>query len=249
MRPLTRKLKPTSGYSWTVQLAVLLALPFVLLLLVRADFTPFAFLLVVLSKWRTLAVRPRFWLANIRANSIDLVVGLSSVVFLMQTSALGWQIIWAVVYAAWLIYLKPRSGVLFGALQAGVGFVMSMTALYLAWGGGPLIGLVLITGALCYIAARHFFAGFDEPYMQLLSYLWAYFGAAMAWVLGHWLLFYGVIAQPTVLLGVLGLGLASIYYLDHFDKLSTLLRRQFVFIMVAVVVVVLAVSNWGNTIG
>ena len=68
------------------------------------------------------------------------------------------------------------------------------------------------------------------------------------WVLGHWLLFYGIVAQPTLLLVILGYGLAALYYLDHFDKLSTVIRRQFVFIMIAVVVIVLTLSNWGDKI-
>jgi hypothetical protein len=47
---------------------------------------------------------------------------------------------------------------------------------------------------------------------------------------------------------VLGYGLGALYYLDHRDRLSTLLKREFIFIMVAVVIVVLAFSHWGNKI-
>ena len=35
--------------------------------------------LVFMSKWRVLAVRPRVWLANLIANTVDLIVGLSYV--------------------------------------------------------------------------------------------------------------------------------------------------------------------------
>jgi hypothetical protein len=67
-------------------------------------------------------------------------------------------------------------------------------------------------------------------------------------VLGHWLLFYGVIAQPTILLLALGYGLAALYYLDHFDKLTASIQRQFIFVMMAIVFIVLVFSNWGNKI-
>jgi hypothetical protein len=241
--------KPKSGIGALVQTALNVALPIVLLLFVLGGFSQLAFILVILSKWRTFAVRPRFWLANMRANSIDLFVGLSVVVFLTYTSSIWWQLLWTVLYIGWLVYIKPKSSVFFTSLQAGIGFLAALMALFLELGGGPLFVLVLVVGVISYLAARHFFANFDEPYAKLLSYLWGYFAAAMMWVLGHWLLFYGLVAQPTVLLVALGAGLGTLYYLDHFDKLSVLLRRQFIFIMVAVVIVVLALSNWSNTVG
>jgi hypothetical protein len=68
------------------------------------------------------------------------------------------------------------------------------------------------------------------------------------WLLGHWLLFYGVVSQPTVILVSLGVGLSTLYYLEHFDRLSTALQRQLVLIMGTLIVIVLALSNWGNKI-
>ena len=65
-------------------------------------------------------------------------------------------------------------------------------------------------------------------------------------MLSHWLLFYGFMAQQALLLGVIGFGLAALYYLEQTDKLSTLIRRQFIFIMIAIVIVVLVFSEWGD---
>jgi len=109
---------------------------------------------------------------------------------------------------------------------------------------------VLATGAICYLSARHFFDSFDESYTKLLAYLWAYFGAALAWLLGHWLLFYahGVISQPTLILSIIGYGLAAMYYFDHSERLNTTLRRQFIFIIVAIMFVVLTFSDWGDKV-
>jgi hypothetical protein len=120
--------------------------------------------------------------------------------------------------------------------------------LYLVWDAGPLYGLTAMTGLICFLAARHFFDSFDEPYARLLSYVWGYFGAALAWLLGHWLLFYRGLAQPTLLLSTLGYGLAVLYYLDHTDRLSKGVRRQFIFIMIAIVLVVLTFSDWGDKV-
>jgi hypothetical protein len=82
----------------------------------------------------------------------------------------------------------------------------------------------------------------------MLAYIWGYFGAALAWLLSHWLLFYGVIAQVTLLLSTLGYGMAVLYYLDHHDRLGRGVRRQFIFIMVAIVLLILAFSDWGNKV-
>lgn len=232
-----------------MHIGLLLLLPLVLFVLVRLQtFVQLAFILIVLSKWRMFAVRPRFWLANIRANSVDLIVGFSMLAFMVHTESALWQFVWALIYAGWLIFLKPGSDILKTSLQAGVGFIAGLMALYLAWSAGSLYALVFSSGVLCYLSARHFFDSFDEPYARLLSYLWGYFGAALVWLLGHWLLFYGIVSQPTVILVALGVGLATLYYLDHFDRLSSALRRQILFIMGALLVIVLALSNWGNKI-
>ncbi len=248
MRPLVAKIKPATGFANVLHLVLLVVLPFVLFVLIRIHFVQLAFILIVLSKWRMFAVRFRFWPVNIRANAVDMIVGFSGLALMLQTTSPGLQAIWALLYAVWLIVIKPKSSILMTSVQAAIGFLAGLSALTAAWGGAPLYGLVFVTGIICYLTARHFFDSFEEPYSKLLGYLWGYFGAALMWVLGHWLLFYGAIAQPTVLLLAVGYGLATLYYLDHFDKLTTMLQRQFIFVMGAIVVIVLALSNWGNKI-
>jgi hypothetical protein len=152
------------------------------------------------------------------------------------------------LYAIWLIVIKPASGRLMISVQAMLGQLAALMALFVAWTDGPIYGLTLIAGIICVMAARHFFDAFDEPYSRLLAYAWGYFGAALVWLLGHWLIFYGFISQPTLLLSIIGYGLAGMYYLDHEDKLSPGIRRQLVFIMVAVVVVILTFSDWGDKV-
>lgn len=247
MRPILRNLKPAGGIANILHLLLVMVLPVVTLILVRLNFVQLALSVVVLSKWRMLAVKPRFWAANVRANAVDMMVGLSLVLF-MAHAGLALQILWAVVYGLWLLAIKPRSDALATTGQAFIGQLLALSALYLVWGNGPVYGLTFLTGLFCFLAARHFLDAFDEPYARMLSYVWGYFGAALAWLLSHWLLFYRGVAQPTLLLSALGYGLAVLYYLDHNEKLNKGLRRQFVFIMVAVVLVVLAFSDWGDKV-
>jgi hypothetical protein len=165
---------------------------------------------------------------------------------MMHTSSSLWQLLWAVAYGGWLVGIKPSSDTLLISSQALIGQLYGLAALFLEWPSAPLWWLVTGSGIVCFLAARHFFDSFDESYSKLLSYTWAYFGAATVWILGHWLLFYGFVAQPTLLLTVIGYGLAALYYLDHKDRLSKLLRREFVLVMVAIIVVVL-ITLWQST--
>ena len=246
-----RRLKPAKGFSSLFHYLLLAALPLIVFALVRLNenqFTQLAIALIVLSKWRMFAVRPRFWPANLRANAVDLMVGISIVIFMTHSSSALVQLFWAFAYAIWLIYLKPATSALMTSLQAGIGQLCALSALYLAWAGGPIYGLTIMTGLICYLAARHFFDAFDEAYSRLLSYIWAYFGAALAWVLTHWLLYYGDFAQTTVFLTTFGYGVGALYYLDHNDRLSILLKRQFVLIMIAIALIVIIFSDWGSKV-
>lgn len=248
MNLIPRSLKPTSGMAHFLHLSLVLVLPAAVFVLVYLNFVPLALSIVVLSKWRMFAVRPRFWAANVRANAIDLMVGLSVVLFIMQAAGLIPQIIWAVLYGIWLLAIKPGSSATMITAQAFIGQFTALSALYLTWADGPVWGLTLLSGLFCFLAARHFLDAFEEPYAKMLAYVWGYFGAALTWLLSHWLLFYHGVAQPTLLLGAIGYGLAVIYYLDHNDRLSKGLRRQFIFIMLAIVIVVLAFSDWGDKV-
>lgn len=248
MRPLLIKITPSRGFSQILHIGYNVLLPALVFLLVRINFVQLALSLILLSKWRMFAVRPRFWLANIRANAIDMIIGVSVLAFMTATGSELLQFVWTGLWAGWLLFIKPRSTVLMISLQALIGFIAGLMALFLVWDHAPLFSLVITTGALCFFAAHHFFDSFDESYARLLSFVWAYFGAALVWILGHWLIFYGVIAQPALLLVSIGFGVGTLYYLDHFDRLNTNIKRQFIFIMIAVILVVLTFSNWGGKI-
>ncbi len=248
MRPLIAKIKPANGFSKVVYIGFNVLLPLLVFALVRTDFVQLALAIILLSKWRMFAVRPRFWLANLRANAVDIIVSVSFLIFMVNSGSQLMQLVWMGAYMAWLVILKPASNSLLISVQALVGLACGLMALFIGWDAGPLYGLVFATGLICYLSAHHFFDSFDEPYAKLLSYAWGYFGAALVWVLGHWLLYYGIVAQPVLFLVAIGFGLATLYYLDHHEKLSQAVRRQFVFIMLAIILIVLIFSDWGDKI-
>lgn len=248
MKQLLAKLKPAEGFAKFVHLGLVLLLPIAVFVLVRMNFIQLALATVLLSKWRMFAVRPRYWPANIRANAVDIIVGVSILVLMVHGDTQLWQLALAGLYAVWLVAVKPATDSLTVSLQAMIGMLLGLLALFWGWGSAPLWGLVGVAGVICYLAARHFFDGFDENYSRLLAYIWGYFAAALTWVLGHWLLFYGPVAQPVLLLAVIGYGLAALYYLDHTNRLSHLLRQEFIYIMLFIVIFVLWFSNWGDKV-
>jgi hypothetical protein len=196
-----------------------------------------------------LAVRLRFWVANIRTNAVDIIIGLSAVV-LMDGTDTGWtRLAYVVGWAVWLVFLKPRNELISMSTQAFLAEVIGLTAVFSAWDHLSSLVLVTAVGFICFFSAHHFFYGFEEEHMRLLAYVWAYFGAALTWILGHWLIYYyHVVAQPTLILSALSFGIATLYYLDHVDKLSKPIRRQIVFIIITVMLVILAFSDWGDKI-
>lgn len=246
MRALPSKLKPAQGYSHYFHLGLISFLPIIVFILVRIDFTQLALAIILLSKWRMFVVRPRYWLANINANAVDIMIGVSILAFMNYTSSFGLQLFWAVIYGIWLVFIKPGSSTFMVALQALLSQAFSLVALYLVWTTAPALGVVLVTWLITFWSARHFLTNFEEQYSSLYAHTWAYFSAALTWILSHWLLFYGVIPQPALLLTVLGFGLGGMYYMDDADKLTVSLRRQFIIIMVAIVTVVLVLSDWGD---
>jgi len=244
MRQLSNKLRPTSGFAHYFHIGLTSLIPILVFIFVLNDFALLALATILLSKWRIFAVRPRYWLTNIRANAIDILFGVAMLVFMLQTDTTAWLLLWVVVYEAWIIFIKPGSSTWLISLQAGLGQLAALMALFTFYGDKPLYWLVLGSWFICYIAARHYLSGFDEGRVGLIAACWGYFGGALTWVLGHWLLFYAEVAQIILIISAIGYGLAALYYFHDRDRLSSLLQRQFIFIMAVIVAVVFLLSDW-----
>lgn len=243
---IAKNIRPKSGFSHVVHIVFTLIVPILIYVFVKWGFPSLALVIILLSKWRIFAVRPRHWWPNIRSNAVDMIVGVSSLSFMLLSGSDKMKLVWVVLYGFWLLFLKPKSTPLTVSIQALIGQTAGLAALFIGWGDKPIGVLMICSAAICYTSARHYFTTFDEPHAPLFSHAWGYFGAALTWVLGHWLLFYSVIAQPVLLFTVIGFGLATLYYLQQQDRLSLLLRRQIIFIMIAIIMVILVFSDWGD---
>src|ERR1700750_965579 len=156
MLQLPHKIIPTKGFSHLIHLGLNIALPIIAYILVKIDFVSVAILLIFLSKWRMFAVPARYWIANIIANSVDIIVAVALVLFMASTNVTWWQLLWALAYGVWLIWLKPKSDVLFVSAQAMIGQLLALSVLYLKFGDSSLVVLVAGTWLVTYLSARHF---------------------------------------------------------------------------------------------
>lgn len=247
VRPaVPERLKPTQGFAHLFHVSLRAVLPLVAFVFVRLEFYGIALAVVLLSKWRMFAVHPRHWLAHIRTNAVDIIVSVSLLSFMIAADSMAVQLLWVAAYELWLLYLKQGTNVVLVSAQALLAQLLGSVAVFLAFGEVPLSVYIILIGTIAYFSARHFFASFEERNVHVFSWVWTFFAASLAWILGHWLLFYGPVAQAAILLAVIGYGLAALYYLHETDRLSVSLQRQVLFVVFAVVFVLLALSNWGD---
>lgn len=246
VKKIARKIRPMHGFAHVFHLSFVAFLPLLVFVFVRIELFSVALAIILLSKWRIFAVRPRHWLAHFRTNAVDMIFSVSILSFMISTSAMSWQLFWVLIFEIWVLYIKPGAQPLLVSAQALIAQFVGLVALFLAFDSASLAVYVLGAAVILYFSARHFFGSFEEPYYAAYSWTWALFGACMVWVLGHWLLFYEHVAQPAILLSVLGYGFGALYYLSETDKLSKLVQRQVVFAVTVIVAVILIFSDWGS---
>ncbi len=242
---LPGRMRPKHGFAHFFHLGFVAFLPLLVLAFVRLELFSVALAVILLSKWRIFAVRPRHWLAHLRTNAVDIIFSVSILAFMASTNELVWQLLWLVIFEFWVLYIKPGTSPMKISLQALIAQLSGLIALFIAFEKAPISAYIIAVAAILYFCARHFFASFEERHYEAYCWSWTLFGACLVWVLSHWLLFYGPAAQPAIFLSILAYGLAGLYYLSETDKLSKLVQRQLVFVMVSVVGVLIALSNWG----
>jgi hypothetical protein len=234
---ITERIRPDRGFSHFFHLSFVSIVPIVVFVFIRLDLVGVALAVILMSKWRMLSVKPRYWLAHIRTNSVDLMVSLSILIFMTETGSFIWQLFWVLIYELWILFIKPGEKLIYVSAQAILGQLSALTAIFLAFPEAPLSVYMLLVAVVAYFSARHFFGSFDEPHAIIHSAIWAILSVNIMWVLGHWLVFAGPIAMPAVVLCALGFSFAGLYYLRETDRLKPHLRKQIYAIMFAIMAV------------
>ena len=219
---LLKTVRKKSFLSEVAYVILNIALAVMLLVLVLVVNVPWPALgLVLLSKWRIFAVRSRYWAANIRANLVDVIVGISMVVFLYSASGdLAAQIALTALYIAWLLFLKPRSKRAYVASQAMVGLIFGIGAIVQVSPALPVSVVVLLSWLVGYAASRHLLSVKHESHINFLSLLWGFVVAEIMWLGYHWTIGYQVgntlqLSQVVVIIAALSFLAERIYVSFH----------------------------------
>lgn len=236
--------------SEVIYVALNALLPLAIFFLARLDPPYLALLLVFLSKWRILALRPRFWWTNIKANMVDITVGVSVVGMLyLSASMLALQILIAVGYAVWLLAIKPRSGAHGIMLQAGIAQFLGLVTLMHFSTTFPEIFILLGAWAVSYISARHVISNYEEPYTEVLASIWGLVVAELTWLTYRWTAVYSLglpikIPQIALMMLVIGYCAARMYHLSKHDRLTESTLKSNVIFGAVLLAIIILFSPW-----
>jgi hypothetical protein len=240
--------------SETVYTALNVLLPVAVLFLVRLDPPYLAFALVVLSKWRIFALRPRFWWVNIKANLADLAVGVSAVgLMYLASGSFSVQFALAVLYGIWLLVLKPRSSAKGALLQAGVAQFVALVTLFHYSVVFPEFFVLVLCWLIGYVSARHVVSNYEERYIELLASVWGLFTVQLAWIMYRWTNVYNLgmpikIPQFALIMLVVGFCAARMYDFSKAERLTKSMLRGTVVFGAVLLAVILFSSSWDVTV-
>ena len=149
-------------------------------------------ILVLISKWRIFAVRPYYWLLNIKSNLVDLIVGSSFVLlaFCAGTTILPIHWILAISYTLWLVLLKPRSSDLATETQSLIAVFLGISAVTLLGGAYNAIWLVLAAFVIGYGASRHVLVQSEDHDFTIITFICGLIAAEITWLCHSWLIIY-----------------------------------------------------------
>lgn len=191
------------------------------------------FFFVLLSKWRMLAVHPYYWLKNIRANLIDIIIGLSIVVLSwpnIHTNATFafFYILLILIYAIWLNFIKPLTSTATTETQALFALFLSINASSLLFPSSQFF-LTVATFALTIIAMRHILLQNGDENLRPVSLIFGLFTAEFTWFLYFWFIIYSfsslnlVISQLSIFTTLIVFALNRVYqsYYRHDGRIKS----------------------------
>lgn len=149
-------------------------------------------ILVLISKWRMLAVRPRYWELNLKSNLVDLIVGCSFVLIAYCSGKVFLPVhaVLIVLYSLWLVVLKPRSTEMATNLQSLLAIFFGTTALTLMSASGNSAYMIVGSFVIGYAAARHILVQGEDKDYNVIILAAGIISAEIAWLCHSWLIVY-----------------------------------------------------------
>ncbi len=176
-----------------------------------------AFGLIVFAKWRIFAVKPRFWLANIKAAVVDFTIGFS---YVLTIYSLGYQnliiqVVISVLYIIWLLIIKSRTSQQAMAIQSLIAIFWFNLIISYFLSVIPLLVLMVLELIIGYFAVWHYLTNFDFGLKtkRLISGFWGLVLVELSWISWHYLIGYGQSVLPLTVSQMSIISLLLTYFL------------------------------------
>lgn len=188
---LVRKSRNIASNLVHIFLNILLGVGSVLVTVLSAS-PALGLLLVLVSKWRVFAVRGRYLWLNIKSNLVDIIVGVSVVLitYYAGTTFLPVDVLLAVFYCVWLLFIKPLSSEKATLAQSLIAVFLGMSAAAIAAANLNVIVVVLVAFLVGYAASRHVLAQSSDKDFTLTTLVCGLVFAEVAWLCQSWSIVY-----------------------------------------------------------
>lgn len=201
-----------------IALNILLGIGSIYLTVITESWIP-GIILVLLSKWRIFAVRPRYWLLNLKSNLVDLIVGISLVFLAFCAGSTIMPVHWvlAVIYVTWLLILKPRSSESAAEVQSLIAIFLGISAATILGATSNSIWLTICAFVIGYGAARHVLIQSDDHDYTYITFTCGLIASEIAWIFHSWLIVYSfnntgiIIPQLAIIMTILAFLFNRIY--------------------------------------
>ena len=149
-------------------------------------------ILVIASKWRVFAVRARYLWTNIKANLVDLIVGISIVLLTYYAGAafLPVDFLLMAFYCLWLIAIKPLSSEVATLAQSLIAVFFGISASTIMTANLDPIVLVFLAFLIGYAASRHILIQSNDKDFTLTTLVCGLVFAEIAWLCYSWSIIY-----------------------------------------------------------
>lgn len=243
-----------------VILNVLLGVGSIILTIITGSWL-LGFILVILSKWRMFAVRPRYWFLNLKSNLVDLIVGISFVLIAYcsgNTEIYFVHYLLAFLYSLWLVILKPMSSPAAASVQALTAIFLGTTAATLMSASSDSIFLVVSCFVIGYAAARHVLVQSDDSDFTIVTLACGLVSAEIAWLCHSWLIVYKftnvpfigntgiIVPQLSILLSLVAFCFGTVYrsIVKHDGKLKAAeIAMPVIFSLIVAVIIIIWFSK------
>lgn len=199
-----------------------------------------------------LAVKIRYWWPNILANTVDIIVGLSAVIYINRSSTLLAQLAYALLYSLWLTIIKPRSGFNWVVAQAiiaqslGLSVIFSHQAISSAQRTYPEAFVVVCGFLIGFACARHVLSNVADGLKESYALFWGLMIAQLAWLGDRWVLLYSGVAYVAIIAGGLGYVAVELQKSAARDTLTKQKKVLYVSFVTALVAIIVILSDWNR---